>query len=87
MAFCDDLLVARDVGDLREIGGALEEQHIGHLVGRREQRDVAVGGEDRVVELADAVVGIDLHQLRLLVVLRVGMLALELLAASSMAVL
>jgi hypothetical protein len=73
------MAVPRDVADLAVIGIALEIEDIGHFLGIGVQRQVPIGRENRFVEAADAVVGVDLHQLRLLGILRVRVLAFELL--------
>src|SRR5690606_22177826 len=73
------LLVARDVLDLGEIGIALEVKDIGGVLAIGIERHIAVGRQDRLGQLAAAIIGIDLHQLGLFQQGIARMLAVELL--------
>ena len=72
-------LVAGDVRDLVEIGGADQVLRIGGVRAARMQRDVALGGVDRLVVGARGVIRIGRHDQPFARPFRIGVLAVDLL--------
>ena len=75
------LLVARDVGDLVEIGRADQVLRIGGVRAARMQGHVALRRRDRVVVLGALVVRVGRHDQRLARPFRIGVLAVDFLEA------